>query len=98
MNDRMQSMYRFEATTLSPIHIYYCKAGLRGGTPVRVMRQGIVYESGKVEIIGAQATMWHDNSEGKAKRSGARCVLILTAGRVEFVGLDVPAHKRGVAP
>lgn len=75
------------ATEDCRVTIYYCKAGLGAGTPVRIEQRGIVYDAAKVAIREADATMWHDNSTGKAKRSGARCVLILSAGIVEFVGV-----------
>lgn len=72
------------ATPATPIFVYYCKAGIQTGTTIRVMQGQAVHQTAAVEIRGADARMAHDNSTGKPKRSGARCVLILTSGTIEF--------------
>jgi hypothetical protein len=72
------------ATPTSPVLVYYCKAGIQTGKTIRVLQAGAVHETAAVEISDAWATMQHDNSSGKAKRSGARCVLILNRGTVTF--------------
>lgn len=73
------------ASINAPVTIYYCKAGIQTGRTIRIQQgRGKVWEASEVEIQGAWATMTHDNSKGKAKASGARCVMVLTLGCVRF--------------
>lgn len=76
------------ATLAHPVTIYYCKAGIQTGTTVRVLHRGQVHACSGVLLHGAAASMTHDNSTGKPKASGARCVLTVTTG---LIGLSHPA-------
>lgn len=73
------------ATIAHSVTIYYCKAGIQTGTTVRVEHRGQVHACRGVWMHGCNAGMFHDNSTGKAKASGARCVLTVTTG---IVGLE----------
>lgn len=73
-----------QATQAAPVTIYYCKAGIATGRTVRVMQGKQVWETSGVTIAWAAGSMFHDNSKGKPKASGARCVLILTGGSITF--------------
>lgn len=74
------------ATDAAPVTIYYCKAGVATGQTVRVS-QGTAapLTCSGVRLAGALGQMVHGNSKGKAKASGARCVLTLTSGSVEVI-------------
>lgn len=72
------------ATNEAPVTVYYCKAGIQTGTTVRVAQGKEVWHTAGVHITNATASMVHDNSKGKAKASGARCVLVLTSGEIQF--------------
>lgn len=78
------------ATPDKPVTIYYCKAGIQTGTTVRVQHRGQVHTCSGVLLHGCNASMTHDNSTGKPKASGARCVLTVTSG---IIGLTHPAVK-----
>ena len=65
-----------------PITIYYCKAGLKTGLTVRVEHGGRRYACRGVRLDGAGGAMEHGNATGKARGSGARCVLLITTGAV----------------
>ena len=88
------TQYCLTASPSEPIIVYYCKAGIQTGRTIRVLQNGIVKETAAVEMTDAvpskafvaefHATMSHDNSTGKAKRSGARCVLTLHSGAIHF--------------
>jgi hypothetical protein len=76
----------FNATPAEPVTIYYCKANLKTGNTVRIVQgrnvcdtHGVQLRSGAAAFI---AEMIHGNSSGKAKASGARCVLKITMGSV----------------
>ncbi|MDG2124884.1 MAG: hypothetical protein P8J87_14370 [Verrucomicrobiales bacterium] len=78
-----------EAITLTPymgepITVYYCKAKLATGNPVRVYRgrgrQRECWDCTGIEMSNCAATMDLNNSTTLAKASGARCVLIITSG------------------
>jgi hypothetical protein len=75
------------ATIAHPVIIYYCKAGIQTGTTIRVLHRGQVHACRGVWLHGANAGMFHDNSTGKPKASGARCVMTVTTG---IVGLEYP--------
>jgi hypothetical protein len=77
------------ATIAHPVIIYYCKAGIQTGTTIRVQHHGQVHACRGVFLHGCNAGMFHDNSTGKPKASGARCVLTVTTG---IVGLET--HPR----
>jgi hypothetical protein len=68
----------------APISVYYCKAGIQTGETIRVLVGSTVYQTAAVDLLDVRATMEHNNSAGRAKKSGARCVLILTAGTIRF--------------
>ncbi len=74
------------ATPTEPVTIYYCKAGIPTGQTVRVtqLNQPTVSCSG-VHLHGVTATMLHGNSRGKAKASGARCVLQIHSGNITII-------------
>lgn len=78
----------FTATPDYPVTVYYCKANLRTGKTVRIMQgrnvndcSGVIFSS-TLEGGPFSAEMIHGNSSGKAKASGARCVLIVSSGIV----------------
>lgn len=73
------------ATIAHSVTIYYCKAGIQTGTTVRVEHRGQVHACRGVWMHGCNAGMFHNNSTGKPKASGARCVLTVTTG---IVGLE----------
>jgi hypothetical protein len=73
-----------EASLGNPVTVYYCKAGIQTGKTIRVLHAGIVHQTSSVAIHNANATMSHDNSKGKPKASGARCVLTMTHGKISF--------------
>lgn len=70
------------ATPKQPVTVYYCKSNLATGLTVRVLHAGSVHNTAGVEFTGASGSMVHGNSRGKAKASGARCVLQLTGGTI----------------
>jgi hypothetical protein len=75
------------------ITIYYCKAGIQSGRTVRVIYAPATntseapeqWDCKGVRLTGADAEMLHDNSTGKPKKSGARCVMYVTGGEVEVI-------------
>lgn len=73
------------ATPSSPVTIYYCKAGVRTGQTVRVSQGKSVTACSGVRLEAASGTMLHGNSTGKAKASGARCVLELVSGTITTI-------------
>jgi hypothetical protein len=79
----------FTATPAEPVTIYYCKANLKTGLTVRVVQGRNVSDCAGVTMrstLGSgpfEAEMIHGNSQGKAKRSGARCTLIVRRGIIE---------------
>lgn len=73
------------ATPTHPVVIYYCKAGIKTGLTIRIQYQGQVHQTADVSLLDARATMQHDNSTGPARRSGARCVLVVTQGEVRYL-------------
>lgn len=75
------------ATPDYPVTVYYCKANLKTGNTVRIVQGRNVTDCTGVSIAATpegrfQARMIHGNSTGKAKASGARCVLTVTEGTV----------------
>ena len=73
-----------EATEANPATVYYCKAGIQTGETIRVLHNGKVFNTAGVTLTNTNASMQHDNSTGKPKASGARCVLKITRGQVHF--------------
>ncbi|MEA3210956.1 MAG: hypothetical protein QOE70_4013 [Chthoniobacter sp.] len=83
------------ATKAAPVTVYYCKANKSTGKTVRVLAPH--WTSGQlfyrqhdfngVHLSGPSflATMLDGNSTGAAKRSGARCVLLVEGGVVEGI-------------
>jgi hypothetical protein len=69
----------------SPVSIYYCKAGIPTGRTVRVSQGPAVTASTGVHLEAVSGVMLHGNSVGKARASGARCVLHLTAGHITII-------------
>jgi len=67
-----------------PITVYYCKARLSSGDPVRVYRgrgrHREVWNCTGIAMHNCSATMDLNNSATLAKASGARCVLLITSG------------------
>lgn len=78
------------ATRDSPVSIYYCKAGIKTGLTIRVLHKGSVHTCAGISLSSTladgpfDAVMSHDNAKGKPKASGGRCVLIVSAGRVQL--------------
>ena len=70
------------------ILIYYCKAGLKIGLTIRVEQAGRRWQCRGVALHNASACMTHNNSTGKAKASGARCVLQIFSGTVEMLDAE----------
>jgi hypothetical protein len=74
------------ATAAKPVSIYYCKAGLPTGKTVRVSQKGReTTDCSGVKLHSVSGSMMHGNSAGKAKASGARCVLIAEAGSITIL-------------
>jgi hypothetical protein len=67
-----------------PVTLYYCKAGLKSGLTIRVLHGVNRWACSGVAIHGCTAWMRHDKAKGKAKASGARCVLQIISGTVEL--------------
>lgn len=67
-----------------PVTIYYCKANVKTGKTVRICTGKTTIDCYGARLSGGnfQAEMIHGNSTGKAKRSGARCTLIVRSGSV----------------
>jgi|GEM_PF-6645168 len=80
-------MPRFTATPDKPVTVYYCKANVRTGLTVRIVHDGKSVDTPGIRMSGRSfsAEMIHGNSSGKARKSGARCVLIVTRGTVSPV-------------
>jgi pyruvoyl-dependent arginine decarboxylase (PvlArgDC) len=76
----------FTASPSDPVTVYYCKANLKTGNTVRIVQGRNVADTTGCTFsasgIGFHADMIHGNSSGKAKASGARCVLRVTWGTV----------------
>lgn len=91
----------WRATKAAPVTVYYCKANRQIGLTVRVLAPEVQTASNRIteKLIyrhhdfngvrlsgpGFLATMIDGNSTGAAKRSGARCVLLVEGGVVEGV-------------
>jgi hypothetical protein len=81
----------FVATPANPVTVYYCKANLKTGDTVRIVQAREVRDCPGVLLTSPfpsgkfQAKMIHGNSTGKAKASGARCVLVVTSGVITAV-------------
>jgi hypothetical protein len=73
------------ASAAEPITIYYCKAGIKSGQVCRVQLAGVTFACSGVKFSHAVGCMLNNNSVGRPKRSGARCVLQLSAGHVELI-------------
>jgi hypothetical protein len=73
------------ATPSDPVTIYYCKAGIATGQTVRVSQGKSVTACSGVRLEAATGIMLHGNSTGKAKASGARCVLELVSGSITTI-------------
>ena len=78
------------ATPSSPILVYYCKADLRTGQTVRISQDGRTWKTTSVQISEAWGSMMHGNAVGRAKRSGARCVLCLNSGAIKCAAEPLP--------
>lgn len=77
----------FTATAAEPVTVYYCKANLKTGLTVRIVQGRNVCDCAGVHLTSDltgpfKAEMIHGNSTGKAKASGARCVLTVTYGTI----------------
>ena len=76
----------FTADPTYPVTVYYCKANLKTGKTVRIVQGRNVCDCTGVRFSSVlaggpfAAEMIHGNSTGKAKASGARCVLTVTSG------------------
>lgn len=75
----------FTATPAEPVTVYYCKANLKTGNTVRIVQGRNVNDCSGVKLTSDPGTpfdaeMIHGNSTGKAKASGARCVLLIRQG------------------
>ena len=81
------------ASATFPVTIYYCKAGVATGQTVRISQSGPALACSGVRLAGAFGEMVHGNSAGKAKASGARCVLTLTGGSVEVIPGSSPTSS-----
>ena len=72
-----------------PVTIYYCKAGKKTGLTIRVETNGFRFACTGVHLDASAgrfaAEMLHANSTGKAKASGATCVLKITKGAVWMI-------------
>ena len=81
----------FVATPAEPVTVYYCKANLKTGNTVRVVQGRNVCDCTGVRFSSSLASgpfdaeMIHGNSTGKAKASGARCVMIVKRGHISPV-------------
>lgn len=74
-----------QPTPREPATIYYCKAGLPTGHTVRVSHARRVTACRGVRLVNVSGEMLHGNSTGKAKSSGARCVLEITSGLITLI-------------
>ena len=78
----------FHATKAEPVTVYYCKANLKTGNTVRIVQGRNVCDCKGAHFSSSLASgpfegeMIHGNSTGKAKASGARCVLTITQGTI----------------
>ena len=74
----------FHATRDNPVTVHYCKANLKSGNTVRVTQGDRQLDTPGVTFSGVRfdADMTHGNSTGPARRSGARCVLVVRRGVV----------------
>lgn len=78
----------FTATADLPVTVYYCKSNLKTGKTVRIVQGHNVNDCAGVTFSSSLATgpfdaeMMHGNSTGRAKKSGARCVLLVRSGIV----------------
>lgn len=90
----------FHASKAEPVTIYYCKANLRTGNTVRIVQGRNVCDTSGVRFSSSLATgpfeaeMIHGNSTGKAKASGARCVLTVTRGTVTPIETPSPISTK----
>jgi hypothetical protein len=77
----------FLATPDYPVTVYYCKANIKTGNTVRIVQGRNIADCSGVSFSSPPgrsfaASMIHGNSRGKAKASGARCVLTVTQGTI----------------
>lgn len=77
----MQHLYANED---APVIVYYCKAGIPTGQTIRITQEAQTFQTSAVSLADCDATMHHDNATARAKRSGARCTLIITSGTITF--------------
>lgn len=93
---RDSNMHKIKQTIVvkdgqKPLVIYYCKANLKNGNTVRVVNKNFtphqITDCKGVGLVTVQATMIHENSTGKAKASGAKCVLEVSSGIVHILDL-----------
>lgn len=80
--DAVATPREWKATTSRPVTVYYCKAGVKTGETVKVEQGGDVFTCSGVLFSGVTGEMIHNNSRGKAKASGARCVFLATSGLI----------------
>lgn len=79
------------ATRANPVTVYYCKANVKTGLTVRVVRPGAIFDCKGVQLSSSldngpfDAEMIHGNTTGKPKASGARCALIIHNGTVTLL-------------
>ena len=74
----------FHTTRENPVTVHYCKATVSTGNTVRVTQGDRQIDTTGVTFSGDRfdAEMKHGNSAGNARRSGARCVLLVRRGIV----------------
>jgi hypothetical protein len=79
----------FRAIPSDPVTIYYCKANLKTGLTVRIIQGRTQHDCAGISMHSTldsgpfDAEMIHGNSQGKPKRSGARCTLIVRRGIIK---------------
>jgi hypothetical protein len=62
--------------------IYYCKKFKKSGDTVMINFNGELSNWYGVDVRGAEFSMFHGNSTGKARASKAWCTLVVTKGLV----------------
>lgn len=72
-----------------PVIVYYCKANLKTNNPIRIIDPNyspqMIIDCNDIRLQDAKCNMSLDNSTGKAKASGARCVLYVESGTIEVI-------------
>ena len=85
----------FKATPDNIVTVYYCKARLKDGVPVRTYQgegsNRTAVDSHGVRYRKVDALMELGNDHTLAKASGARCIMNITDGFVEILDEEVKA-------